>query len=172
MTDQTRPINVLFDGPPDHEAGRFIEVETDDGRSISAGEWIDRGDGSWALRIVALPTVETPAEAGIGTRSPSVRQPHDVAMRRLRDTAAAAHAADVRLSTALGAVLSAYRGDHLGGQRTTFEAHVFAAIAEEVTSPLDAMILHPHQRYEDRADYAVLSVTRSDAHEIAVEVVP
>lgn len=109
---------------------------------------------------------------GIGTRSPSVRQPHDEAMRQLRAAAAAAHAADVRLSTALGAVLAGYRGEHLGGNRTTVEAGVFAAIAEEVTSPLDAMILHPHQRYEDREDYAVLSVTRSDAHEIAVEVVP
>lgn len=50
------PINIIFDGPPSHESGRFIEVETDDGKSINAGEWIDRKDGTWALRITALPT--------------------------------------------------------------------------------------------------------------------
>ena len=53
-----RPINIVFDGPPGPEAGRFVEVETDDGASINAGEWIDRGDGLWALRITALPEGE------------------------------------------------------------------------------------------------------------------
>ena len=47
-----QPINIIFDGPP--ESGRFIEVETDNGESINAGEWIDRGDGMWALRITRL----------------------------------------------------------------------------------------------------------------------
>ena len=45
-------INIVFDGPPGPEAGRFVEVETDDGKSINAGEWIKRPDGLWALRIV------------------------------------------------------------------------------------------------------------------------
>lgn len=44
-------IDVVFDGPPSHESGRFVEVEDLDGRSMSVGEWIDRGDGLWALRI-------------------------------------------------------------------------------------------------------------------------
>ena len=52
-----QPINILFDGPPSHEAGRFVEVETDDGKSINAGEWIEREDGLWALRIVKLPEI-------------------------------------------------------------------------------------------------------------------
>ena len=56
MTDtHTEPelgtIDVVFDGPPSHESGRFVEVEDAAGRSISVGEWIDRGDGFWALRI-------------------------------------------------------------------------------------------------------------------------
>lgn len=50
-------INIIFDGPPSHESGRFIEVENDAGESIHVGEWIDRGDGTWALRI------ETPRDA-------------------------------------------------------------------------------------------------------------
>ena len=46
-----KAINVIFDGPPSHESGRFVEVETDEGVSVGVGEWIDRGDGYWALRI-------------------------------------------------------------------------------------------------------------------------
>jgi hypothetical protein len=49
-------LNVIFDGPPSHESGRFVEVETDDGRSINAGQWIERPDGLWALRITSLPS--------------------------------------------------------------------------------------------------------------------
>ena len=47
-------IDVLFDAPPGPESGRFIEVENEHRRSIRAGEWIDRGDGTWALRITRL----------------------------------------------------------------------------------------------------------------------
>ena len=49
-----KPINILFDGPPGKDAGRFVEVETDDGKSINAGEWIQKGN-YWALRITELP---------------------------------------------------------------------------------------------------------------------
>lgn len=48
-------INIVIDGPPSHNAGRFVEVETDDGRGISVGEWKQREDGMWALRITELP---------------------------------------------------------------------------------------------------------------------
>ncbi|MCH8233144.1 MAG: hypothetical protein IIB82_10955, partial [Bacteroidetes bacterium] len=51
------PINIIFDGPPNHESGRFVEVETDDGKSINAGKWTERPDGLWALRITELPRV-------------------------------------------------------------------------------------------------------------------
>lgn len=52
------PINIIFTGPPGPEMPQFVEVETDDGKSIKAGEWIERGDGLWALRITELPTVK------------------------------------------------------------------------------------------------------------------
>jgi hypothetical protein len=48
-------IDVLFDGPPSHESGRFVEVNDDTGASIRAGEWIERDDGLWALRIMTTP---------------------------------------------------------------------------------------------------------------------
>lgn len=56
MSDKKyKPINIIFDGPPEHNAGRFVEVETDDGKSLKIGEWIKQKDGFWALRITELP---------------------------------------------------------------------------------------------------------------------
>jgi len=49
-----KAINIIFDGPPGHDAGRFVEVETDEGKSIKVGEWIQKGN-YWALRIDKLP---------------------------------------------------------------------------------------------------------------------
>ena len=43
-------IDIVFDGPPGPESGRFVEVERD-GKSIRLGEWVQRRDGLWALRI-------------------------------------------------------------------------------------------------------------------------
>ncbi len=42
-------IDIRFDGPPEHETGRFVEVERE-GTSISFGEWIQDGE-YWLLRI-------------------------------------------------------------------------------------------------------------------------
>jgi len=56
--EQYKAINIVFDGPPGPESGRFVEVETDDGKSINAGQWIERSDGFWVLRITALPLKE------------------------------------------------------------------------------------------------------------------
>lgn len=44
-------VDVVFDGPPGPEPGRFVEVEDMSGASIRVGQWIDRGDGYWALRL-------------------------------------------------------------------------------------------------------------------------
>lgn len=45
-------IDIIFDGPPGHEGGRFIEVEDDRGYSINVGEWIEEPGGRrWALRL-------------------------------------------------------------------------------------------------------------------------
>ena len=46
-------IDIVFDGPPGPESGRFVEVQAQDGRSVRAGEWIKRADGYWVLRIYA-----------------------------------------------------------------------------------------------------------------------
>lgn len=48
---QTRTVHIVFDSPPAHESGRFIETETPDGRGAKVGQWIERADGYWALEI-------------------------------------------------------------------------------------------------------------------------
>lgn len=57
-TRETQAIRIVFDGPPEHIAGRFVEVENEHGASIKAGQWFDRGDGCWvlAMTIVKEPT--------------------------------------------------------------------------------------------------------------------
>ena len=47
----SRQIDVVFDGPPGPNPGRFVEVEDEAGRSIDVGKWVERPDGYWALRI-------------------------------------------------------------------------------------------------------------------------
>lgn len=42
-------IYIRFDGPPEHEAGRFVEVERD-GKGIKIGEW--RQDGEYWLLVL------------------------------------------------------------------------------------------------------------------------
>jgi len=50
-------IDIVFDGPPgpntDGHHCNFVEVENPDGSGAGVGEWIDRGNGRWALRIPA-----------------------------------------------------------------------------------------------------------------------
>jgi hypothetical protein len=58
-------VDIVFDGPPSHESGRFVEVENESGVSVNVGEWIKRDDGYWALRIKSL---DPPKPAGVIAR--------------------------------------------------------------------------------------------------------
>lgn len=53
--------DILFDGPPRPEAGQFVEVEDENGISVRVGEWIERDDGLWTLRIPNYADVEKAA---------------------------------------------------------------------------------------------------------------
>lgn len=44
-------LRIVFDGPPGPESGRFVEVENAQGASVNAGEWVERPNGWWELRI-------------------------------------------------------------------------------------------------------------------------
>lgn len=48
---QCPALHIVFDAPPGPKGCRFIEVETPDRRSVRAGEWHERDDGYWELRI-------------------------------------------------------------------------------------------------------------------------
>ena len=43
-------LDIVFDGPPSHESGRFVEVEVD-GKGVGVGAWVHRPDGYWTLRF-------------------------------------------------------------------------------------------------------------------------
>jgi len=47
----TKYVDIVFDGPPSHESGRFVEVEDDTGRSINFAQWVKRKDGYWVIRL-------------------------------------------------------------------------------------------------------------------------
>ena len=51
IDQQAEPVDIVFDGPPGPESGRFVEVESPPGRSIRFGEWVERDDGYWVLRF-------------------------------------------------------------------------------------------------------------------------
>ena len=52
-------VFVVFGGPPENESGRFVEVETADGKSVCAGSWEEK-NGLWylgPLYVSAMPAV-------------------------------------------------------------------------------------------------------------------
>jgi hypothetical protein len=51
MSDAPKQQRTVPSSPP--EQGRFVEVETEDGRSIRIGTWRQRPDGYWELVIEA-----------------------------------------------------------------------------------------------------------------------
>lgn len=66
-------LRIVFDGPPSHDGGRFVEIEDANGKSFNAGEWKQRTDGLWELRVgarhlAAHPVRESPAEQPTDTQ--------------------------------------------------------------------------------------------------------
>jgi hypothetical protein len=59
----TQTIRIVFDGPPAHTSGRFVEVETPDGRGVNAGRWVkdEHREGWWALEL-RVPSEEVHSE--------------------------------------------------------------------------------------------------------------
>jgi hypothetical protein len=55
----TGHVDLVFDRPPGPLAATSVDIEDDHGRSIRYGEWPERLDGMWVLR---LPTPATTTE--------------------------------------------------------------------------------------------------------------
>lgn len=66
-----QPICIIFDAPPgpSHLSGRFIEVETPDGKGIRVGEWEKREDGQWSLNLFAALPGHEPSQLADGTNT-------------------------------------------------------------------------------------------------------
>ena len=62
--EHSEKIRVVFDGPPSHESGRFVEVENEHGEGMSLGEWKQEGE-FWYL--------EFPSPAHLEARLASAR---------------------------------------------------------------------------------------------------
>lgn len=54
MARRPTELHVVFDDGPGPVAGRFIECELPDGRSVRAGDWRERPDGNWAFVLQAV----------------------------------------------------------------------------------------------------------------------
>lgn len=52
---KVKAINIMFDSPPGPHAPLFIDVVDDAGKGINVGEWIEKEQGEWALRITEMP---------------------------------------------------------------------------------------------------------------------
>ena len=53
-----RWVDVVLTAPPGGPAeppAVFVEVEDDQGRSITYGQWLQREDGAWVLRLPGNP---------------------------------------------------------------------------------------------------------------------
>ncbi len=59
----TQLVDIVFDGPPSHESGRFVEVEDMQGASVKVGEWLERPNGFWALRLNASEPIVGPGSS-------------------------------------------------------------------------------------------------------------
>jgi hypothetical protein len=47
----TEFVNICFDRGPGPWPQQLIDVEDDQGRSVNYGDWLEREDGTWALRV-------------------------------------------------------------------------------------------------------------------------
>lgn len=77
MTD--RYIDIVFDGPPSAVTGRFVEVEDETGASVSFGQWVDREDGTWALRLPGLKGIPSASKEGQGATANWIQSMMDAA---------------------------------------------------------------------------------------------
>jgi hypothetical protein len=58
LDHRTRQVDIVFNGAPGPDSGRFIEVEDMAGRSVRVGDWVQRDDGYWALRLTIASSEE------------------------------------------------------------------------------------------------------------------
>lgn len=82
-------VYVVFDGPPSHESGRFVEVETEDGHGRGVGEWEEHptAPGLWRLGpLYAAPPAAATQEPDAVLTLVAIRDvPGEFAMLAIQD---------------------------------------------------------------------------------------
>lgn len=120
-------IDIVFDGPPANESGRFIEVETPKGASIKVGEWLQQDNGNWTLRI---PFNITPL--AISDRISQVQSELFAIREDLRDTLDdAKDARFIRLAAELGALASEFLPEESLDQTPSGRRHDFDELRKD-----------------------------------------
>lgn len=92
----TRRVRVILDGPPGPEAGRFVELEDDAGKSIGLGSWIElapRNPDAPSLWALEIPIAETAQVASYRDDFEKMHQRMEAARAELEDARAQAAAA-------------------------------------------------------------------------------
>ena len=176
MPEQT--IDIVIDGPPGQDPGRFVEVEDANGAGISVGEWIDRGDGNWALRLCAVVESDPPDYNSVAVAKSIVTQechcaegetcaPCDlrrgivVALNRAerwahaRERDAIAKMADDEVASILRAATDTPEGHD--GESAAWSAHAtmvdfVESIRERSAGPTDLLAEARRKRLHDKAD--------------------
>lgn len=103
-TEGKSTLDIVFDGPPGAVAGRFVEVENGEGQSVSVGQWLQRPDGYWVLRL--------DADAALSTMLAEL----DEERKKLADARAEYMLVESALVDAMGA-LQFYADEDDGGRR-------------------------------------------------------
>ena len=100
--------HIVFDGPPDHNGPRFIEVETPEGKSVNAGEWRQRPDNLWEL-VIASPVVPV----GV-SREALLKAVRPVLDRHPMIDSSQSHKLDIQAGWVADAILAALRPTDTG----------------------------------------------------------
>lgn len=71
-------FDLVFDVSPSSPENQFIEAEDDAGKSFNVGEWSERANGTWQLRVfptVFIPTMFVRQPGNCGHERASIKCP-------------------------------------------------------------------------------------------------
>jgi hypothetical protein len=145
MSDEV--IDIVFDGPPSHESGRFVEVEAI-GKSIRFGQWVQRDDGYHVLRFhVGGELLATKAEVAKLRAELAARDATIVGLRQ------ACTAEPTTVPVAIATIAAAIKSDP--GYRISWVANIAMAYVD------------CERWYKER--HGIKRLTRLDKHAVANE---
>lgn len=138
-------IDVVFDGPPEHEAGRFVEVEDPDGKGIKVGEWLSpdetrrRGEKKFTQHLWRLRIPMRRSDDGLKAALESITKEHDALTKSFSGVEQRAIAAECRVLE-LEEAQRAFSSTSVHGSATPWRTPIDAAAAlNQATGIREAM---------------------------------